>query len=145
MSSISTDTTYSAEDAELMSPESLPGQPDVYTDDRSALLWEYHNEGTLNGVKVREEDRNLPVDTEDMLQAAFELNRTPRSVVLLITPDTGAAEYEALLQRQSRGEIMIVGEDKQYSATKDGFVVWIRYEEIEYRLHPRFKHLKETV
>ena len=108
------------------------------------LTWEYHNLGTLNGMPVADADQNLAIDRDDLIDAAFTLKGTPRSKVFWMSPDNedSIKLYDALLERQARGEIRIMEELKQYDTTKSAFMVWVRYDEVEWQLNPRFAYLR---
>lgn len=114
------------------------------TTDGNALS-SYRQENRINGVPVAPEDRNLKIGQEDLLNAAFELKRRPRSVLLYMSPENTESQeaYNALLDRVYSGEAVIVDEIKQFDATGCRFVVWVRYDELVYRLHPRFEYLRE--
>ena len=111
------------------------------------LTWEYHNLGTLNGMPVADADQNLAIDRDDLIDAAFTLKGTPRSKVFWMSPDNedSIKLYDALLERQARGEIRIMEELKQYDTTKSAFMVWVRYDEVEWQLNPRFAYLREAL
>ena len=109
-------------------------------------LWAYRNEGKINGVVVRESDRNLNVERDDQLQQAFQLHNIPHSEVFWMSPDDPEAieKYNQLLQRVYDGTAIIVDEQKQYDTAKGKFMVWIRWDEICYELNPRHSYLKEA-
>lgn len=124
-------------------PEDDPGPAGI--DDVGTALWSYLNEGTINGVPVAEDDRGLKIDRDDMLAAAFVLCRKPKSLLLWLSPDggDGNAAYSDLLDRAASGMVDIVEELRQWDAAGSRFALWVRYDEIEYRLHPRFAYLRE--
>lgn len=111
------------------------------------LTWEYHNLGTINGIHVAEADACLAVDRDDLIDAAFTLKGTPRSKVFWMSPENEESIklYDELLERQSNGEIRILEELKQYDTTKSAFMVWVRYDEVEWQLNPRFAYLREEL
>ena len=111
------------------------------------LTWEYHNLGTLNGMPVADADQNLAIERDDLIDAAFTLKGTPRSKVFWMSPDNedSIKLYDDLLERQSKGEIRIMEELKQYDTTKSAFMVWVRYDEVEWQLNPRFAYLREEL
>ena len=118
----------------------------VGIDQTGTLLWSYQNEGRINGVPVVEEDRGLMVDSDDMIAAAFVLQRHPKSLLLWLSPDEndkGNAIYSDLLSKAADGEVDIVDEFRQWDAEHSRFVLWVRYDEVEYRLHRRFEFLRE--
>lgn len=111
------------------------------------LTWEYQNLGTLNGMPVAEADKNLAVDRDDLIDAAFTLKCTPRSKVFWMSPDNedSIELYDELLRRQENKEIRIMEELKQYDTTKSAFMVWVRYDEVEWQLNPRFAYMREEL
>ena len=52
------------------------------------------------------------------------------------------AEYDAILDRAYKGEIILVDEIKQFDAANSCFLVFVRYDEVMYKLHPRFNYLR---
>lgn len=138
----------SMKDAQIMTPDMLPmGDPEsegaVYSNDPS--LWEYHELNRINGIPVAEEDQKAPIDKPDVLSMAFVEDVKPRSAVLWISPDDTEAlkKYQEIWDMVYDHRARIISEDKQYDQTKNKFMVWIRYEEVVCRLHPRFQFLKE--
>lgn len=111
------------------------------------LTWEYHNLGKINGIPVAAADMNLAVDRDDLIDAAFTLKGTPRSKIFWMSPDNedSIKVYDELLERQANGEIRIMEELKQYDTTKSAFLVWVRYDEVEWELNPRFAYLREEL
>jgi hypothetical protein len=111
------------------------------------LTWEYHNLGTINGIPIADADQNLAIDRDDLVDAAFTLKGTPRSKVFWMSPDNedSIKLYDELLERQSKGEIRIMEELKQYDTNKSAFMVWVRYDEVEWQLNPRFAYLREEL
>jgi ribosomal protein L25 (general stress protein Ctc) len=109
-------------------------------------LWAYRNEGKINGVVVRESDRNLNVERDDQLQQAFQPHNVPHSEVFWLSPDDTESieKYNQLLQRVYDGTAIIVDEQKQYDTAKGKFMVWIRWDEVWYELNPRHSYLKEA-
>lgn len=75
-------------------------------------LWSYRNEGRINGIPVAEKDCSLPIDREDLLQAAFQLTSTPRSLIFWMSPDDEDAikAYDSLLKRAADGSVLIQDE-----------------------------------
>lgn len=111
------------------------------------LTWEYHNLGTINGIPVAEGDASLAIDRDDLIDAAFTLKGTPRSKVFWMSPENEESIklYDDLLEQQSNGKIRILEELKQYDTTKSAFMVWVRYDEVEWQLNPRFAYLREEL
>lgn len=140
----------SAEDARVLADSDLPimdmqqGAPAV-AGASAHRLWSYHNEGTIDGVPVIEAHRHLKIDSERLLDEAFVVSRVPSSIVLLITDGdcAGLDKYNALLSRAYDGTAVIISEDRQYDASKGGYVVWVRYDSLSCMLHPRFMYLLE--
>lgn len=138
----------SMKDAAIMTPDMLPmGDPEqegaVYSDDPD--LWEYHEQHRIHGVPVAEEDRKAPIDKPDVLRMAFVEDVKPHSVILWMSPEDEESQrkYQEIMDMVYDHRARIISEDKQYDTTKNKFMVWIRYEELECRLHPRFQFLKE--
>lgn len=141
-------TLTGPEDAGVAAYDDLPlVEPDgpAAQDMPQSLLWEYMNQGTINGVHVAQSDRNLKISSSDMVQNAFQLERVPRSLLVYMSPDDedGQRRYDEVLSKAYAGEVMIVDEQKQFDPAKGRFVVWLRYDEVHYALHPRFSYLRE--
>ena len=107
-------------------------------------LWCYQTMHTFMGTPVAQEAQDLPIDSEELLRRALSLHRTPKSVVLRITPDSpeGNDKYAELLRKQAEGEIVITGEERNFDAAKSGYIVWVTYDELLYVLNPRYAFLK---
>lgn len=137
-----------AEEAGLSpDPEGIYGQqPQASTVTADANpLWDYTQTGRINGVPVKESDQGLPVDSVDLLSAAFEMEATPRLFTAWISPDhpEGVKAYEALLEMAGNNEVVLGEETRQYDAQHSAFLVMLRYSEVCYRLHRRFDYLRE--
>lgn len=140
----------SAKEAELLPDSALPSQQDDTPESISSIgnaLWSYKNEHKINGVQVDSKDQDLPIDRDDLLNAAFTLVSRPRSMMLWMSPDDAEAlaKYDELLQRVYDGAVIIQDEVQQYDTNKGKFMVWIRYNEVHYELHPRFQYLREEI
>ena len=111
------------------------------------VLWEYHELGRVNNIPVAEADQKLPIDSERLLDGAFTLKRTPRSVVFWMSPEDEESIklYDDLLAQQTDGRIQIIEELKQYDANKGKFIVWLRYDETVIELKPRYAYLREEI
>lgn len=139
----------SARDATLLTEEDLPGykkeDENTIVASNGEALWAYRNEGKINGVVVQESDLNLAVDSDDLIQRAFRPQFIPHSVIFWMSPDETQqnADYEKLLRDVYDGRAIIRDEQKQYDNAKAKFMVWIRYDEVHYELHPRYSYLKE--
>jgi len=127
---------------------SSQGGDDEITDAGNAL-WSYQHENRINGVPVAEEDRGLLIGSDDMLNVAFVLERHPRSMLLKLSLSCedhhDKEKYDALLENVYNGSAIIVDEDRQFDAAKGCFIVWVRYDELQYVLHDRFKYLREEL
>lgn len=140
----------SVKEAGILTDNMLPGmQADVDTE-ISALgnaLWSYKFEHKINGIPVATTDCNLPIDREDLLYVAFQLDTIPKSTIFWMSPEDNESieAYDALLARVYNGSVIIVDELKQYDQTKGKFMVWIRYNEMQYSLHKRFTYLREDI
>lgn len=141
----------SAKDTALLQDEMLPQNGTNSEVDELSIgaalnpLWFYHKEGTINGVPVADEDRDLPILSDAQLMSAFELNRTSKSVVLWLSPHEKEYNelYNRILAMQDKGAAVVTEETKQYDQTKSMFMVWVKYTELKYKLHPRYNYLKE--
>ena len=109
-------------------------------------LWRYRYENRINGIPVTENDRDLLIGTEKILEEAFELHGTPKSWMKWMAPEIqeSADEYAELLRRQGCGEIRILGELTQYDTDKKAYLIWVRYEELEYRLSKRYDFIRSN-
>lgn len=109
-------------------------------------LWMYQNLDNLNGIPIDPSAQGLPIDREELLEAALYLDRSPRSMIFWMSPeDTESIQkYDKLLEDQENGKLIIVEEQKQYDMNKSKFMVWIRYDLLRYKLHPRFEYLRES-
>ena len=139
----------SAKDATLLQDEDLPGyQKEEQGSVRISsgnLLWSYRKEHKINNIQVNPSDLDLPIDTDDLLTEAFRLHVVPRSAIFWMSPDNEESikKYDQLLKDASDGKIIIVNEDKQYDQSKGAFMVWVRYDEAAWELHPRYDYLKK--
>jgi len=108
-------------------------------------LWDYHKAGRINGVPVVDADRGLKIDDETLLAAAFVLDRKPESLLLHMSPDRpeNNEQYVRILDMAARGEAEIVDELRQWCPETASFVLWLRYNTLSYRLHPRFSYIRE--
>lgn len=108
-------------------------------------LWEYKHENKINGIPVAEEYKNLKIDRDDLLYAAFYLDSVPKSEIFWFSPDDADAieKYNDILQRAYNGSIIIQEELKQYDTTKCKYLVWVKYNEVRYMLHKRFNYILE--
>ena len=136
----------SARDATVDMTNELPKLPEPQSEisSRGNALWEYREEGTINGIPVDAGDCGLMIDKEELLNVAFELQRIPRSLVVYISPEheEGKRQYDKLLDMVAHGKVVIVDEMKQYDQSKGCFVVWTVYEEVQYKLHKRYEYLR---
>lgn len=111
-----------------------------------SLLWEYTHDSRIYGVPVARGDRGLPVDSDDLVQEAFQLDRKPHAALFVLDPASteGCEAYNKLLDRLYLGEVAIIDEDRQFDATNGRFVVWVRYDELCYSLNNRFDYLRDA-
>lgn len=133
---------YGAPEDTLLAP--CPGrdetEPGVLGGDSSSPLWEYMQLGRIAGVPVEESARGIHMETSDMLESAFYLDRRPRMLLVALSPDDpeGQRQYSELLDRVHDGTAAIIDEERQFDAAHARFIVLVRYNELTYRLHPRF-------
>lgn len=120
-------------------------EADITLTDQGNILWSYINEGRIYGVPVAQEHRGLKLDTDEAVTNAFELVRRPRSMVLLINTEAteDRRKYDELLDAVADGRAEIVDELKQFDPAKSAFLTWVRYNELVFRLHPRYSYLLE--
>lgn len=126
---------------DIGSPEPVPA---TTTPGAGNALWMYQHEGLINGIPVERASAGLSIESDEMLYTAFVLDRKPCSVVIELKPKDkeGQAEYDAILDRAYKGEIILVDEIKQFDAANSCFLVFVRYDEVMYKLHPRFNYLR---
>lgn len=112
--------------------------------DLGNALWIYQTQGKINGVPVAQEARGLPIDGDDMLQTVFMLDKHPRCMVLRLHDGdcSDKDKFDELLSRAYLGEVSIVSEDIQFDASRGHFLVLLKFEELQYVLHPRYSYLK---
>lgn len=137
----------SLEDAMLAESPADDGKQNNIISPTDDVLWEYHELGRVNNIPVAEADQKLPIDSERLLDGAFTLKRTPRSVVFWMSPEDEESIklYDDLLAQQTDGRIQIIEELKQYDANKGKFIVWLRYDETVIELKPRYAYLREEI
>jgi len=144
----------SAKDAVLLSEEDIPWDDDelekqqkngTIVTQQGEALWSYRNENKINGITVKEEDRDLFIERDDQLPERFRPHYIPHSKIFWLSPDDVEqnAEYEKLLQDVYDGKAIIRDEQKHYDDAKAKFMVLLRYDEVCYELHPRYAYLKE--
>lgn len=117
----------------------------ITLENQGNVLWSYQNEGRIYGIPVDTEHRGLKIDTDDAVLTYFELVRRPRVMLLLMNTETEEAlgKYNKLLDAVADGRAEIVEESRQFDPAKSAFLVWIRYNELSFRLNPRFNYLLE--
>jgi len=139
----------SAAGARLLTEDDLPGREKE--DDgsiklsNSDALWSYREEHKIQNVQVKQSDCNLPIADDETLAKAFRLSTVPHSEMFWLSPeDTEALEkYNQIIQAAYDGKVIIVDEQKQYDQSKGKFMVWLRYDEVGWELHPRFEFIRE--
>ena len=141
-----------AKDVELLSEDDLPWDDNDQQKHKNNIvvqqgeaLWSYRYENKINGIVVADADRDLAIERDDQLPERFRPHFVPRSKIFWLSPDDTEQndEYEKLLKDVYDGKAIIRDEQKQYDSAKGKFMVWIRYDEVCYELHPRFSYLKE--
>lgn len=139
----------SGDDATVAAMPGVLEQDEGFTapgiDNTGNALWSYLNENKINGYVVAEKYRGLKIDRDDMLAVAFRPEITPRSALFRLCPENKEDNeaYEKLLKGTAEGTIDIVDETCQFDAAKSSYLVWVRYKEVQYVLHPRFNYLLE--
>ena len=139
----------SAAEARLLTEDDLPGREKEDNGDiklsNSGPLWSYREEHQIQNIQVQKSDWNLPIADDDMLSKAFRLHSVPHSEMFWMSPDDeeSMAKYNQILQDAYDGKIIIVDEQKQYDQSKGKFLVWLRYDEVAWELHPRFAFIRE--
>ena len=127
-----------------LSDSSVDAWPGFMADSRKGTpetqaLYEYRKLGTIDGIPVRPEDRNLSFSDEDELRSAMQLRRRERVFLEWLSPDSGKDKYEELLEKVNSGSVMVEDHTLQYDAAKSAFLALVRYCEVEYALSPRFE------
>lgn len=109
------------------------------------VLWEYQKLGRIYGIPVNKEHVGLGITSEDMLFMMFKLSAKPGLLLLSMSPEDAESKkkYDSLLERVYDGSVRILEESRQFDATSCRFIVWIKYEELQYDLHPRYKYMAE--
>lgn len=135
----------SASEIAFETPDAIQGEePPASTAGLGNALWLYQKLGTINGVPVAASARGLPIEGDDTLQAAFILDRHPRCAIFRLhdgeCPDKVA--YDTLLDRAYAGEVAVVSESEHFDEVKGHFLLLVKYEELQYVLHPRYEFLK---
>lgn len=122
-----------------------PMQQQDEPSDKGEELWSYQRLGKINGVPVRECDRGLKISTQSLLTDAFVLDRKPHSYVFYVKPEDNEslALYNDILDKVHEGTVEIIDELRQFSSSKEAFLVWIRYNELLYVLNERYNWLHE--
>lgn len=139
----------SAAQARLLTEDDLPGREKEDEGDvklsNSDNLWAYRSEHQIQNVQVRQSDWDLPIADDETLAKAFRLHSVPHSEMFWMSPDDeeSMAKYNQILQAAYDGKIIIVDEQKQYDQSKGKFLVWLRYDEVAWELHPRYEFIRE--
>lgn len=132
----------SPEDTRLIeSPSAISKQPLSQIDaSDTALVWEYTQEGKMYGIPVAEDAKGLPLSTKEELEEALYLDRHPCLKVLSLSPDDpeGQRQYTELLDKVYRGSVAIIEEAGHFDPAKARFINIVKYNELEYRLRPRY-------
>lgn len=140
----------SAVDATTFSDTMLPSDDTAEPTELSATgtaLYQYKFEKRINGVPVKSTDVDLPIDRDELLQAAFTLNSSSKLALFQMAPgDTDQLDkYNALLKRASNAELVLEEETKHYDPNKGAFMVWVKYTELFYELNQRFNYIREDI
>ena len=138
---------YGSPDGALLAscPDRPETEPGILGGDSSSPLWEYTQLGRIAGIPVEKASQGLRIENADMLEAAFYLDRRPRMLLVSLSPDDqeGQRQYAELLDRVHDGTAAIIDEERQFDAAHSRFIVLVRYNELTYRLHPRYSGAQE--
>lgn len=132
--------------ATLLNQDDLPEWAHEFAPvDANNPLWEYVTLGTIDGYRVAEDAKGLPIESAERLQTALVPVLTPDSEILVISADdkAGLDRYNELKRKEAAKELVVLSEASQYDSSKSAYIVWIKYSYVEYRLAPRFEYLKE--
>lgn len=148
------DNTLDAEYGRALSPADVvldvPAMPQAAAAaqqpaDLGNALWVYQKQGLINGVPVEDSAKGLSISSDDELRAAFMLDRRLRCLVLRLydgdCPDK--LKYDELLDKAHAGSLSIVSEDTHFDETRGQFLIVVKFEELQYKLHPRYAFMKE--
>ena len=127
-------------------PRQEAAQPVVgFSAASGGFLYEYQTDGRIGGVPVSSCDRGLPIESDEALADAFELRRRPRALVVSLPADAGdvSGKYAELLEAVYDGRAVVIDERTEWDAASSRFVVFVRYDEVEYALRSRFSYLRE--
>lgn len=115
--------------------------------DTSQQMWLYRNKNIFRGVPVSQEAADLPVNSIQELQSALQLSAVSKVWVGYISPAEQDIKYvqayQELKQRQDKGQLIIVNQDRQFCSGLNKYMVLATYSEIAYQLNPRFQFLKQ--
>ena len=113
----------------------------------SNALWSYHKLGTINGVPVRQEDRNLNIDKQADLASAFQLSNQLIVWSGWLSPDypQDLKTYQNIKQLEAQNKCIILQHQLQYSGSKDAYLALITYTNIQFRLNNRYSFYKQDL
>ena len=136
------------DEADLLHEDDLPRpEPPEQSSAISAEatpLWEYLTQNTIGGIQVEEGSRGLQINSSDLLMVAMQLKQVPKVFVCWLSPEdeAGKKAYSDLLAMAGERRIFIDEETRQYDTAKSAYMVFVRYSEVSYVLHPRFEYLR---
>lgn len=115
--------------------------------DMSQLLLTYRRQGTVDGVPVQDNARQLLVRSQQQLRKALRIQQQLYTFLQWISPDTPQQirlQYDTIQQKALKGQYSIIQQIKQYDPAKSAFIVFVKYAKLTYTLNPRFEHLLQS-
>lgn len=109
-----------------------------------SALYDYRENGRVNGIQVAPQDRNLPIAREEELRACFEVKYKAKVWTGSLSRDEGRMEYERIHQLVLDGGAVLISEQIQFSQASSEFLAIVRYDETEMRLSSRYNYIKEN-
>lgn len=121
--------------------------PDTNQVSGSNNLWSYHKMGTINGVPVRQQDKNLNIDTQKDLLNAFQLDNQIVVWTGWLSPQhpQDMKVYQNIKQLEAQNKCIILEHQLQYSNIKDAFLVLMTYANIQFKLNTRYSFYKQDL
>lgn len=110
-------------------------------------LWNYHKQGTINGVPVRQADKGLNIDTQKQLANAFDLNSQIQVWSGWLSPDypQNLIKYKEIKQLEVENKCLIIDQQMQYSTAKDAYLILITYANLQFQLNDRYSFYKQDL
>lgn len=121
--------------------------PQVQQTTTNGILWSYHKQGTINGIPVREQDKDLNITTQAQLNNAFQLNQSIVVWTGWLSPQypQDLQKYQHIKQLEADNKCIILEHQKQYSSSKNAYLVLLTYANIEFVLNDRYSFYKQDL